>query len=171
MLCDHPPACPPSCGHCLAFDNITRALCTLAPASTGSKWCAVHEELQVRLPSRHFGATLLIRVEQAKLLKSYKRMTLAVDSFDAASLPPSFEGVEAEAELGTLEKWSEASRSKWSLTLRVVVARDEHHRQFYVSQLSRWRSGKLTRFGGVQQGGDWGHCLFVSTLSVEDIGS
>ncbi|KAL8283094.1 hypothetical protein RQP46_005872 [Phenoliferia psychrophenolica] len=130
MLCDHPPACPPSCGHCLAFDRITRSLCSLAPASASSKWCAVHEELQ------------------AKLLKSYKRMTLAVDSFDADSLPSSFEAVAEESDVKILRSWSEAARNKWSLTLRVVVARDEHHRQFY-------------------QGGDWGHCLFVSTLKDE----
>lgn len=47
MLCDHPPACPPSCDHCLAYDRHTRSLCSAPPASAGSKWCAVHEELQV----------------------------------------------------------------------------------------------------------------------------
>lgn len=40
------PPCPPSCGHCLAYDNIAKSPCT-QPASSDSKWCAVHEELQV----------------------------------------------------------------------------------------------------------------------------
>lgn len=45
--CDHPPRCPEECTHCLAYDRHTRSLCSQAPASSGSKWCAVHEELQV----------------------------------------------------------------------------------------------------------------------------
>ncbi|KAM0755569.1 hypothetical protein T439DRAFT_351342 [Meredithblackwellia eburnea MCA 4105] len=129
MLCDHPPACPPECDHCLAFDRLTRTLCSRAPCP-GSKWCAVHEELQ------------------AKLLKSYKRLTFAVDDFPTDSLPPSFTAIDDEGELSQLRDWSEAARSKWSLTNKVIIARDEHHRQFY-------------------QGGDWGHCLFVSTLKDE----
>lgn len=45
--CEHPPACPAECHHCLAYDRHTRSLCSRLPASQGSKWCAIHEELQV----------------------------------------------------------------------------------------------------------------------------
>ncbi|GAA5858315.1 hypothetical protein JCM8547_004645 [Rhodosporidiobolus lusitaniae] len=129
MHLEHPPLCPPSCTHCLAFDNITRALCSRTP-SYNSKWCSVHEELQ------------------AKLLKSYKRLTLAFESFDDAVLPRSLDAVTDEQGLPQLRSWSEAARSKWSLAKRVIVARAEHHQQFYA-------------------GGDWGHTLFVETLKSE----
>ncbi|GAA6010210.1 hypothetical protein JCM10207_005668 [Rhodosporidiobolus poonsookiae] len=129
MHLEHPPPCPPSCTHCLAYDNLTRALCARTP-SRNSKWCSVHEELQ------------------AKLLKSYKRLTLAFESFDEATLPRNLEVILAEDDLAKLRTWSEASRSKWSLARRVIVARAEHHQQFYA-------------------GGDWGHNLFVETLKAE----
>ncbi|BGP12271.1 hypothetical protein JCM10213_000034 [Rhodosporidiobolus nylandii] len=130
MHLEHPPPCPPSCTHCLAYDNLTSAICTRTP-SDGSKWCPAHEELQ------------------AKLLKSYKRLTLAFDSFDDALLPPNLDAITSEQDLPQLRQWSEASRQKWSLSKRVIVARAEHHQQFY-------------------SGGDWGHCLFVSTLKTEN---
>ncbi|GAA5836185.1 hypothetical protein JCM11251_007390 [Rhodosporidiobolus azoricus] len=129
MHFEHPPPCPPSCTHCLAYDNITRAICTRAP-SQNSKWCAQHEELQ------------------AKLLKSYKRLTLAFESFDDSTLPASLDVILVEEDLPQLRTWSENSRSKWSLAKRVIVARAEHHQQFYA-------------------GGDWGHTLFVETLKSE----
>ncbi|BGP36264.1 hypothetical protein JCM10449v2_000162 [Rhodotorula kratochvilovae] len=129
MHLEHPPPCPPSCTHCLAFDNLTRATCTQVP-SPKSKWCRVHEELQ------------------AKLLKSYKRLTLAFESHDDSLLPVSVDAIFAEEDLATLRAWSEAARTKWSLARRVIVARAEHHAQFYA-------------------GGDWGHCLFVETVRAE----
>ncbi|BGP44349.1 hypothetical protein JCM10450v2_000160 [Rhodotorula kratochvilovae] len=95
-----------------------------------SKWCRVHEELQ------------------AKLLKSYKRLTLAFESHDDSLLPVSVDAIFAEEDLATLRAWSEAARTKWSLARRVIVARAEHHAQFYA-------------------GGDWGHCLFVETVRAE----
>ncbi|GAA6026098.1 hypothetical protein JCM11491_003279, partial [Sporobolomyces phaffii] len=131
MHLDHPPPCPPSCGHCLAFDNITRAICSRTP-SPRSKWCAVHEELQ------------------AKLLKTYKRYSLAVEAFDDSVLPTGVEQIGSEQDLSQLRRWSETCRQKWSLVRRVVVARAEHHQQFYA-------------------GGDWGHCLFVETLKDESV--
>lgn len=82
---------------------------------------------------------------QAKALKSYKRHTLAVQSFDEESLPASVEAVEAEPILSRLREWSGAARAKWGLVERVVVHRREHHQQFYA-------------------GGDWGHCLFVELM-------
>ncbi len=82
---------------------------------------------------------------QAKALKSYKRHTLAVQSFDDALLPASFQAVESQASLSRLREWSSACRVKWGLTERVVVHRREHHQQFYA-------------------GGDWGHCLFVELM-------
>ncbi|KAI5481484.1 hypothetical protein MNV49_004241 [Pseudohyphozyma bogoriensis] len=84
----------------------------------------------------------------AKLLKSYKRLTLAVESFDDATLPASLDILDYEDDVQKLRLWSEAARSKWSLTQRVISARDEHHRAFY-------------------QGGDWGHTTFIETLKVE----
>ncbi|GAA5846226.1 hypothetical protein JCM3766R1_000756 [Sporobolomyces carnicolor] len=131
MHLDHPPPCPPSCDHCLAFDNITRALCSRTP-SPRSKWCSVHEELQ------------------AKLLKTYKRYSLAVDAFDDSVLPKNIDAIVNEDDLVQLRSWSESCRQKWSLVRRVVVARAEHHQQFYA-------------------GGDWGHCLFVETLKDESL--
>ncbi|GAA5995448.1 hypothetical protein JCM5350_005978 [Sporobolomyces pararoseus] len=127
----HPAPCPPSCDHCLAFDNITRATCSRTP-SPRSKWCTVHEELQ------------------AKLLKTYKRYSLAVDSFDNSMLPHDIEGINSEKDLVRLRDWSEQCRQKWSLVRRVIVARAEHHQQFYA-------------------GGDWGHCLFVESLKSESL--
>ncbi|GAA5899069.1 hypothetical protein JCM6882_004608 [Rhodosporidiobolus microsporus] len=129
MHFEHPPPCPPSCTHCLAYDNITRALCTRAP-SKHSKWCSVHEELQ------------------AKLLKSYKRLTIAFEAFDDSALPLNLDAIQGEEHLPQLRAWSETARSKWSLAKRVIVARAEHHQQFYA-------------------GGDWGHTLFVETLKSE----
>ncbi|GAA6047568.1 hypothetical protein JCM3770_005812 [Rhodotorula araucariae] len=129
MHLEHPPACPPSCTHCLAFDNLTHAICKHRPAPN-SKWCRVHEELQ------------------AKLLKSYKRLTLAFESHNDSLLPCSLDAVSTEQNLVTLRAWSEAARTKWSLARRVITARAEHHAQFYA-------------------GGDWGHCLFVETLRAE----
>ncbi|GAA6063813.1 hypothetical protein JCM10212_001644 [Sporobolomyces blumeae] len=131
MHFDHPPPCPPTCHHCLAYDNVTRALCTQAP-SLNSKWCPVHEELQ------------------AKLLKTYKRYTLAVESYDNSVLPTSLDAITSQDDLATLRRWSETCRQKWSLVRRVIVARAEHHMQFYA-------------------GGDWGHCLFVETLKEESV--
>ncbi|GAA5910583.1 uncharacterized protein JCM6883_003225 [Sporobolomyces salmoneus] len=131
MHLEHPPPCPPSCDHCLAFDNITRALCSRVP-SPRSKWCSVHEELQ------------------AKLLKTYKRYSLAVEAFDDSVLPNNLESIHSEDDLPQLRRWSETCRQKWSLVRRVIVARAEHHQQFYA-------------------GGDWGHCLFVETLKEESI--
>ncbi|GAA5882796.1 hypothetical protein JCM16303_002461 [Sporobolomyces ruberrimus] len=131
MHFDHPPPCPPSCDHCLAFDNITRDVCRHAP-SPRSKWCPVHEELQ------------------AKLLKTYKRYSLAVEAFDNSVIPSSVEQVHKESDLVQLRYWSETCRQKWSLVRRVILARAEHHQQFYA-------------------GGDWGHCLFVETLKEESI--
>jgi hypothetical protein len=89
--------------------------------------------------------TLPTSFNQAKLLKSYKRLTLAVESFDDSTLPPSVETISHEEDMIQLRRWSESSRTKWGLTRRVVVSRAEHHQQFYA-------------------GGDWGHCLFVETL-------
>ncbi|GAA6007538.1 uncharacterized protein JCM10292_003919 [Rhodotorula paludigena] len=129
MHLEHPPPCPPSCTHCLAYDNITRALCSRIP-SHNSKWCKVHEELQ------------------AKLLKSYKRLTIAFEAHDDSVLPASVDAIFAQQDLPQLRRWSEASRAKWSLARRVIVARAEHHAQFYA-------------------GGDWGHCLFVETVRTE----
>ncbi|GAA5837303.1 hypothetical protein JCM9279_005646 [Rhodotorula babjevae] len=129
MHLEHPPPCPPSCTHCLAFDNHARAICSLPP-SPNSKWCPVHEELQ------------------AKLLKTYKRLTVAFESHDVALLPLSFEDVVRERDLARLRLWSEAARHRWSLARRVIVARAEHHAQFYA-------------------GGDWGHCRFVETVRLE----
>ncbi|GAA5923748.1 uncharacterized protein JCM15063_003750 [Sporobolomyces koalae] len=129
MHLDHPPPCPPSCNHCLAFDNITRATCSRAP-SPRSKWCSVHEELQ------------------AKLLKTYKRYSLAVEAFNDTTLPESLDAIDAEDGLEQLRHWSAACRQKWSLVRRVVVARAEHHQQFYA-------------------GGDGGHCLFINILKDE----
>ncbi|GAA6040956.1 hypothetical protein JCM8097_000509, partial [Rhodosporidiobolus ruineniae] len=126
---DHPPPCPPSCNHCLAYDNIARQSCSRAP-SHNSKWCSLHEELQ------------------AKLLKSYKRLTLAFESFDDAVLPLNLDAIAAEPDLVQLRQWSGECRNKWSLAKRVIVARAEHHQQFYA-------------------GGDWGHTLFVETLRSE----
>ncbi|BGP28508.1 hypothetical protein JCM10296v2_000243 [Rhodotorula toruloides] len=129
MHYEHPPPCPPSCGHCLAYDNIAKSPCTQS-ASSDSKWCAVHEELQ------------------AKLLKSYKRHTHAFVAFDDSQLPPTHAAISTSDNLPTLRLWSEAARSKWNLARRVIVARAEHHQQFYA-------------------GGDWGHALFVETLNKE----
>ncbi|CDR35863.1 RHTO0S01e08878g1_1 [Rhodotorula toruloides] len=129
MHYEHPPPCPPSCGHCLAYDNIAKSPCT-QPASSDSKWCAVHEELQ------------------AKLLKSYKRLTHAFEAFDDSQLPPTHAAISTSDDLPRLRLWSEAARSKWNLARRVIVARAEHHQQFYA-------------------GGDWGHALFVETLNKE----
>lgn len=82
---------------------------------------------------------------QAKLLKTYKRYSLAVDSFDNSMLPDDIEAIDSEKDLVRLRDWSEQCRQKWSLVRRVIVARAEHHQQFYA-------------------GGDWGHCLFVESL-------
>ncbi|GJN92035.1 hypothetical protein Rhopal_005063-T1 [Rhodotorula paludigena] len=98
--------------------------------SHNSKWCKVHEELQ------------------AKLLKSYKRLTIAFEAHDDSVLPASVDAIFAQQDLPQLRRWSEASRAKWSLARRVIVARAEHHAQFYA-------------------GGDWGHCLFVETVRTE----
>ncbi|GAA5975088.1 hypothetical protein JCM11641_000027 [Rhodosporidiobolus odoratus] len=130
MHLEHPPLCPPSCQHCLAYDNHTRALCTRAP-SHASKWCSIHEELQ------------------AKLLKSYKRLTLAYESFCDDDLPSALDAINGEEDLARLRGWSEAARSKWSLSRRVITARAEHHQQFYA-------------------GGDWGHTTFVESLKSEN---
>lgn len=70
---------------------------------------------------------------QAKLLKTYKRLTQAVEEFDDALLPADGADVEREEGVGRLREWNEAARMKWRLTTRVVAARHEHHRQFYVS--------------------------------------
>ncbi|GAA5867512.1 hypothetical protein JCM1840_002532 [Sporobolomyces johnsonii] len=131
MHLDHPPPCPPTCDHCLAYDNLARALCSRKP-SPNSKWCSVHEELQ------------------AKLLKTYKRYTFAVESFDNSLLPKHIDAIFSEGDLAQLRTWSETSRQKWSLVRRVIAARAEHHQQFYA-------------------GGDWGHCLFVETLKEESL--
>ncbi|GAA5940278.1 hypothetical protein JCM1841_003586 [Sporobolomyces salmonicolor] len=131
MHLNHPPPCPPTCDHCLAYDNLARALCSRKP-SPNSKWCSVHEELQ------------------AKLLKTYKRYTFAVESFDNSSLPKHTDAIFGEGDLAQLRTWSETSRQKWSLVRRVIAARAEHHQQFYA-------------------GGDWGHCLFVETLKEESL--
>lgn len=82
---------------------------------------------------------------QAKLLKSYKRLTIAFEAHDDSVLPASVDAIFAQQDLPQLRRWSEASRAKWSLARRVIVARAEHHAQFYA-------------------GGDWGHCLFVETV-------
>ncbi|GAA5956254.1 hypothetical protein JCM3765_005607 [Sporobolomyces pararoseus] len=131
MHLDHPAPCPPSCNHCLAFDNVTRATCSRTP-SPRSKWCTVHEELQ------------------AKLLKTYKRYSLVVDSFDDSVLPADLKAIDSEEDLVQLRNWSEHCRQKWSLVRRVIIARAEHHQQFYA-------------------GGDWGHCLFVESLKSESL--
>ncbi|GAA6047777.1 hypothetical protein NBRC10513_003568 [Rhodotorula toruloides] len=129
MHYEHPPPCPSSCGHCLAYDNIAKSPCS-QPASSDSKWCTVHEELQ------------------AKLLKSYKRLTRAFEAFDDSQLPPNLEAISTSDDLPRLRLWSEAARSKWNLARRVVVARAEHHQQFYA-------------------GGDWGHAVFVESLNKQ----
>ncbi|GAA5917868.1 hypothetical protein JCM8208_006524 [Rhodotorula glutinis] len=129
MHIEHPPPCPPTCTHCLAFDNHARAICSLPP-SPNSKWCPVHEELQ------------------AKLLKTYKRLTVAFEAHDVALLPSRVEDIVREGDLVRLRLWSEAARHRWSLARRVIVARAEHHAQFYA-------------------GGDWGHCRFVETVRAE----
>lgn len=90
---------------------------------------------------------LLGSVRQAKLLKSYKRLTYAYEAFDDRSLPASLERVAEEESLATLRVWSAAARTKWLLARRVIVARAEHHQQFYA-------------------GGDWGHAKYVSTVCV-----
>ncbi|TNY21682.1 hypothetical protein DMC30DRAFT_415849 [Rhodotorula diobovata] len=131
MHLEHPPPCPPTCTHCLAFDNHARAVCTLPP-SPNSKWCKVHEELQ------------------AKLLKTYKRLTGAFEAHDNSLLPASVDEIVAEPGLATLRRWSEEARHRWSLARRVIVARAEHHAQFYA-------------------GGDWGHCRFVETVRAESV--
>ena len=82
---------------------------------------------------------------QAKLLKSYKRLTYAYEAFDAATLPAHLEDIASEESLDTLRAWSEAARSKWSFARRVIVARAEHHQQFYA-------------------GGDWGHAQYVASV-------
>lgn len=84
--------------------------------------------------------------DQAKLLKTYKRYTLAVDNFDNSTLPGG--SIEAMVDLPLLRKYSGTTRDKWSLIHRVIVARSEHHDQFYA-------------------GGDEGHCSFVDTLYVQ----
>lgn len=128
--CTHPPLCPPSCDHCLAYDRLTRNLCARLPASAGSKWCSIHEELQ------------------AKLLKSYKRLTKAVEAWDDSTLVKSMGMIEETSDMAQLRTWSELARSKWGLVNRVIVSREDHHAQFYA-------------------GGDWNHCLFVETLNDE----
>lgn len=79
------------------------------------------------------------------MLKSYKRLTHAYEGFDDRSLPACLESVAGEESLETLRAWSAAARTKWSLARRVIVARAEHHQQFYA-------------------GGDWGHAKYVSTV-------
>ncbi|GAA5878825.1 hypothetical protein JCM3774_000976 [Rhodotorula dairenensis] len=129
MHLEHPPPCPPVCDHCLAFDSVARALCSRAP-SPGSKWCELHEELQ------------------AKLLKSYKRLTCVYEAFDDGTLPANLDMVATEKSLDTLRAWSEAARSKWLSARRVITARAEHHQQFY-------------------GGGDFGHARYVASVSQE----
>ncbi|BGP52585.1 hypothetical protein JCM8202v2_000140 [Rhodotorula sphaerocarpa] len=126
MHLNHPPPCPPQCDHCLAYDKVTGSLCS-QPPSRDSKWCEVHEELQ------------------AKLLKSYKRLTCAYEQFDDAALPAGLDLIEQETSLAALKAWSRAARLKWSLAKRVIVARAEHHQQFYA-------------------GGDWGHTRYIETV-------
>lgn len=82
---------------------------------------------------------------QAKLLKSYKRLTYAYEVFDDSTLPAHLEGIASEESLNTLRAWSEAARSKWSFARRVIVARAEHHQQFYA-------------------GGDWGHAQYLASV-------
>lgn len=84
---------------------------------------------------------------QAKLLKTYKRLTGAFEAHDNSLLPASVDEIVAEPGLATLRRWSEEARHRWSLARRVIVARAEHHAQFYA-------------------GGDWGHCRFVETVCV-----
>lgn len=69
-----------------------------------------------------------------------------METFDNSTLPGG--GIEAMMDLPLLRKYSETTRDKWSLIHRVIVARSEHHDQFYA-------------------GGDEGHCSFVDTLYVE----
>lgn len=64
-----------------------------------------------------------------------------------ALLPSRVEDIVREGDLVRLRLWSEAARHRWSLARRVIVARAEHHAQFYA-------------------GGDWGHCRFVETVCV-----
>lgn len=82
---------------------------------------------------------------QAKLLKSYKRLSLQVSEFDDSLLPRDLAVVQATLDLPLLRLWSKSAREKWIVVNRVVSARSEHHSQFYA-------------------GGDWGHNLFVETL-------
>ncbi|GAA5967081.1 hypothetical protein JCM21900_001664 [Sporobolomyces salmonicolor] len=88
------------------------------------------------------------QLKVAKLLKTYKRCTFAVESLDKSSLPKHIDAIFGEGNLAQLRTWSETSRQKGSLVRRVIAERAEHHQQFYA-------------------GGDWGHCLFVETLKEE----
>lgn len=86
-----------------------------------------------------------MEIIQAKLLKSYKRLTCAYEQFDDAALPAGLDLIEQETSLAALKAWSRAARFKWSLAKRVIVARAEHHQQFYA-------------------GGDWGHTRYIETV-------
>ncbi|KAK4704186.1 hypothetical protein P7C70_g2026, partial [Phenoliferia sp. Uapishka_3] len=119
-------------------------------------------EVQVEKESRGKGiGTVLVNVME-KLGKAWgmEKVMLTVfrEAFDDDSLPSCEGSILEEKDEGVLKAWSERVREKWIMAGRVVKARDEHHRQFYLI---------LSMVFERQQGGDWGHCLFVSTLKDE----
>lgn len=85
---------------------------------------------------------------QAKMLKSYKRYTLAAEAFDDTQLPPNYPTILQEITAVKLEEWNSACRQKHGLLQRVIQARAEHHQLYY-------------------NGGDWGHGVFVESLKSE----
>jgi hypothetical protein len=85
---------------------------------------------------------------QAKMLKSYKRYTIAAESFDDSLLPASYPAISLMGSPAQLEEWNSACRQKHGLLQRVIQARAEHHQLYY-------------------NGGDWGHGVFVETLKSE----
>ncbi|KAK4050416.1 hypothetical protein OIV83_003486 [Microbotryomycetes sp. JL201] len=87
-------------------------------------------------------------LEKAKLLKTYKRCTKAISSFDDKHSLPTNEQATTEESLSTLRTWCESVRAKMVLVRRAQSARAEHHAQFYA-------------------GGDANHCLFLDVLQNE----
>ncbi|KAM0793737.1 hypothetical protein ACM66B_001159 [Microbotryomycetes sp. NB124-2] len=84
----------------------------------------------------------------AKLLKTYKRCTKAIQTFDDEYVLPTERQASGEDDLSTLRTWCEHVRTKMVLVQRAQSARAEHHAQFYA-------------------GGDANHCLFIDVLHNE----
>lgn len=171
--CDHPPICPAECTqyvkHLQYCPNRTTDLETEVIAvwpSTRSLEayallqrredqngvpCTRRSKYVEHDPARSYIVRLtLVPPVQAKMLKSYKRLTLAIHQFDNDSLPPASVAIGREDEMLVLQKWSEACRYKFSLIDRVIVGRKLHHDQFYA-------------------GGDSSHSHFVDSLCVPSL--